>query len=186
MKKIVLLFCIFCSVFSVIQAQEQDDLYYSNLKSLIKYSDLATINKISDFKSYLSKDGAVYKVGDKLKIGLPSSSKSFAFIQAEGSSARHYLGVDASGHLTEIQRIYVRGNKRAGYAVYFDTKGYTVFDTYIIDIENAIAAKEIKSSGMTSDEALAELKRSKDKLDLGLITQEKYDSIKLVLMKYIK
>ena len=39
---------------------------------------------------------------------------------------------------------------------------------------------------MTSDEALSELKKSKDKLDLGLITQEKYDSVKAILIKYIK
>jgi hypothetical protein len=39
---------------------------------------------------------------------------------------------------------------------------------------------------MTSDDALAELKKAKDKLDLGLITQEKYDEIKAELVKYIK
>jgi hypothetical protein len=43
-----------------------------------------------------------------------------------------------------------------------------------------------KSVDMTSDEALTELKRDKDKLDLGLITQEKYDSLKTELSKYIK
>lgn len=39
---------------------------------------------------------------------------------------------------------------------------------------------------MTSDEALAELKKAKDKLDLGLISQEQYDQIKADLTKYIK
>lgn len=39
---------------------------------------------------------------------------------------------------------------------------------------------------MTSDEALSELKRAKDKLDLGLITQAEYDSLKVELSKYIK
>jgi len=40
-------------------------------------------------------------------------------------------------------------------------------------------------NSMTSDEALAELKKAKEKLDLGLITQEKYDEIKAELLKYI-
>ena len=39
---------------------------------------------------------------------------------------------------------------------------------------------------MTSDKALAELKRQKDKLDLEIISQAEYDSIKAVLIKYIK
>ena len=58
--------------------------------------------------------------------------------------------------------------------------------TYTIQLENALESGEIKRLGMTSEEALIELKRNKDKLDLGLINQEKYDSLKSVLVKYIK
>jgi len=39
---------------------------------------------------------------------------------------------------------------------------------------------------MTSDEALTELKKCKDKLDLGLITQEELNKKKAELSKYIK
>jgi len=39
---------------------------------------------------------------------------------------------------------------------------------------------------MTSDEALSELKKSKEKLELGLITQAKYDSLKIEYSKFIK
>ena len=39
---------------------------------------------------------------------------------------------------------------------------------------------------MTSDEALSELKKAKDKLELGLINQEQFEEIKLELKKYIK
>jgi hypothetical protein len=45
---------------------------------------------------------------------------------------------------------------------------------------------EVKSFGMTSDEALAALKKAKDKLDLGLITQEEYEKIKSELTPFIK
>jgi hypothetical protein len=39
---------------------------------------------------------------------------------------------------------------------------------------------------MTSDDALKELKKAKDKLDLGLITKEEYEVRKLELIKFIK
>jgi hypothetical protein len=62
----------------------------------------------------------------------------------------------------------------------------TGVDNYFLNIEDAIAVGEIKSFGMTSDEALAALKKAKDKLDLGLISQEEYDKIKAELTPYIK
>ena len=48
------------------------------------------------------------------------------------------------------------------------------------------ATIERKGICKTSDEALAELEKAKDKLDLGLITQEKYDKIKAELVPLIK
>ena len=39
---------------------------------------------------------------------------------------------------------------------------------------------------MTSDEALTALKRAKEKLDLGLITEGEYNILKEKLRKYIK
>jgi hypothetical protein len=55
-----------------------------------------------------------------------------------------------------------------------------------IDFENAIASGEIVGLGMTSDKALEELKKAKDKLELEIITQEEYDKIKADLMEYMK
>ena len=92
----------------------------------------------------------------------------------------------ASGTETEIKKIYVAGNKRTGYSVTMRTKGVTGLSNYTIQFENAISTGEIKGSGMTSDEALTELKKAKDKLDLGLITQEEYDKIKAELTPFIK
>ena len=39
---------------------------------------------------------------------------------------------------------------------------------------------------ISSDEALKELKKAKDKLDLGLITSQEYELKKQELIKYIK
>lgn len=45
---------------------------------------------------------------------------------------------------------------------------------------------DLEANNMTSDEALTELKRWKDKLDLGLVTKEEFDAKKAELSKFIK
>lgn len=61
---------IFCALFltfsSIVFGQE------------IKFTNLETASR-GEFTSYISKDGAVYKIGDRIKIGIPSSGKTFAF-----------------------------------------------------------------------------------------------------------
>ncbi len=153
----------------------------------IKHSDLATSSR-GEFTSYVASDGAVYKIGDRIKIGVPSSNKTFAFI-TEGDGLLlpiTNLTAASSGQETEIKKIWVVGNKRAGYSVSFRTKGITGLSNYTIQFENALSTGEIKGFGKTSDEALTELKKAKDKLDLGLITQEEFDKLKAELSKYIK
>lgn len=46
--------------------------------------------------------------------------------------------------------------------------------------------KILNEVSISSDDALTELKKAKDKLDLGLITQEEYDKQKAELARYIK
>ena len=153
----------------------------------IKFADLATAER-GEFTSYLASDGAVYKIGDRIKIGVPSSNKTFAFI-TEGDGILlpiTNLTAFSSGTETEIKRIFVYGSKRAGYAVSFRTKGYTGVSNYTIQFENALAVGEVKGFGLSSDDALDQLKKAKDKLDLGLISQEEFDKLKSELAKYIK
>ena len=69
----------------------------------IKFNDLASSSR-GEFTSYISKDGSVYKIGDRIKIGVPSSNKTFAFI-TEGDGFLlpiTPLLVQASGQETEI------------------------------------------------------------------------------------
>jgi len=153
----------------------------------IKHSDLATAIR-GEYTSYVASDGTVYKIGDVIKIGFPSSNKTFAFI-TEGDGFLlpiTYLNAFASGQETEIKRIFVVGNKRVGYSVSFRTKGITGISNYTIQFENALATNEIKGFGKSSDEALIELKKAKDKLDLGLISQEEFEKLKEELRKFIK
>lgn len=153
----------------------------------VKHSELASAKK-GEYNSYLASDGAVYKIGDRLKIGVPSSNKTFAYIM-EGDGVVipiKNLTAASSGQETEIKKVWVVGNQRAGFSVSLRTKGITGLSNYTIQLENAIATGEVKGFGMTSDQALIELKKAKDKLDLGLISQEDYDKIKAELSKYIK
>jgi hypothetical protein len=153
----------------------------------INYKDLATAER-GEYTSYVASDGGVYKIGDRIKIGVPSSNKTFAFItQGDGILLPiQPLLASSSGTETEIKRIFIIGNKRSGFSVAMRTKGISGLMNYTIQFENALSTGEIKGTGKTSDEALAELKKAKDKLDLGLITQEEYDKIKAELVPFIK
>ena len=162
----------------------------------IKYSDLSNLTKRSNdrFESYQASDGQIYKVGDKITLGLPSTNRDFSFIWYVPTALdvlleipMYYAGVASSGDLSEIKRIYLVGTKRAGFSVEMVTKGFTLLgNNYGISFENALRSGEIKGSGMSSDEALMELKKAKEKLELGIITQEQYDAIKTDLLKFIK
>lgn len=159
-----------------------------NVKSQeINFKDLATAER-GEYTSYIGSDGGVYKIGDRIKIGVPSSNKTFAFItQGDGILLPiQPLLASSSGTETEIKRIFIIGNKRSGFSVAMRTKGISGLMNYTIQFENALSTGEIKGTGKTSDEALAELKKAKDKLDLELITQEEYDKIKAELVPFIK
>lgn len=154
----------------------------------VKYTELSSITSRGEITSYVGSDGAVYKVGDKLKIGVPSSNKTFAFI-TEGDGfiiPITNLSVSNSGQETEIKSIWIVGSKRVGYSVSFRTKGQIALSNYSIQFENALSNGEIKGFGMSSDDALNQLKKAKDKLDLGIITQEEFDKLKSELIKFIK
>jgi hypothetical protein len=154
----------------------------------IKYSELATTTTKGEYTSYIASDGGVYKIGDRIKIGVPSSNKTFAFILQGDGWVVPFTALEAgfSGTETEIKKIFVGGNKRAGYSVSMRTKGITGLVNYTIQFENALQTGEIKGTGMTSDEALSAMKKAKDKLDLGLITPEEFEKIKNELKPFIK
>ena len=148
----------------------------------VKYSEITKEQK-GYRNSYLASDGAIYKIGDKIKIGLPSSNcnSTFTFIKLSNNNV---MTSDYSGQEVKISNILVFGDDKTGYSVFVYTKGYV--GEYEIQFESALKTKEVISLGKTSDEALQELKKEKEKLDLQIITQEDYDRKKLELMKYIK
>lgn len=163
-------------------------LSISSIAQELKYSELQGQKpKIKGpFTSYISKSGEVYSVGDTIQLGIPSGAyEEFNYVQEWGlKSLTRTTGRRVSNLKIPIEEILLVESKKAGRNVRFKTKegngGYFIF------VEHAIEAGEMKSKGITSDEALTELKKAKDKLDLGLINQTQYDSIKSMLVKYIK
>ncbi len=155
----------------------------------VKFTDIqnSSVTK-GQYESYVSKDGSVYKVGDKVQFGNPSGTNGkFVTIQKMDIAGTVYVvGAEAINTSAEIKKIRITGTSRAGYKANFQTKGMTGVDNYFLNIEDAIQVGEIKSFGMTSDQALEALKKAKDKLDLGLITQEEYEKIKAELTPFIK
>jgi hypothetical protein len=155
----------------------------------IKFEDVKNGGDIKgQYSSYLSSDGYEYKVGENIDFGLGSGMNGKFVIITSIDIAGNVLPVNsnAMNRSFEIKKIRVIGNKKQGLKVQFQTKGLTGVDNYFFILEDAIQVGEIKSKGMNSNQAMIELKKAKDKLDLGLITQEEYEKIKLELIKYIK
>ena len=112
------------------------------LSQELKYSDLSSnVRPQGPFKSYISKDGTVYKVGDTLKIGFPSSNKTFAFLsQGDGVLiAPEQLKASFSGSNSVIKNIIIGGTKRSGFYAMVRGKSMSGITTYTIQLENAIA-----------------------------------------------
>lgn len=178
MKKIVFGLIMGMSLLSFGQVRQ---ISYDTIK---KYSENHLKLKGSIvYDEYLSKEEYLYKVGDAIKINKPISGDKFSFItdrfsQIQASSM--IIGKDMV-----IKNIFVTGFKNTGYELCM-TISNPLTAEYILKFESVISSGEIISKGMTSDDALSELKKAKDKLDLGLISKEDYEVKKAELIKFIK
>ncbi|MDR6764468.1 hypothetical protein J2Y38_004701 [Flavobacterium sp. 2755] len=181
MKKILLSFILLSAVNSF--CQESVKATYENItnsKERPKFDN--------DITEYIAKDGSSYKVGDILTIGIPTKNNVFAFISTGDGIMMPLVPatISLSGQKTEIIKFKILGTKKAGFTIWLKTKSSIGINNFNIDFENAIANQEIVSYGMTSDQALSELKKAKDKYELELITKEQYDLKKAELSKFIK
>lgn len=153
----------------------------------LKYSDLTTELKTKQFEKYISKDGTLFQVGGKVKMGLPSDSRKFVYVlHVDPIAGVSDVGTNYANREVEIKKIQVVGNLKKGYKVWVITDGGIALAKLNFDIETALQTKEVKGDGMSSDDALATLKKAKDKLDLGLITKEEFDKLKSELSKFIQ
>ena len=174
MKKLIWLGMVVLSVSAVGQVDYTPEMVAGSTKNVVGIT------------AYTARDGSVWRVGEDVTIGNASGNQTFIWI-TEGDGAISPIVQAAAnwgGKTVEIKKIRVTGSNRLGRTLYVTCKG--ILGPLHIDIEKAIETGEVVTSGYTSDKALAELKKAKDKLDLGLITQEEFDRIKAELSKYIE
>jgi hypothetical protein len=150
---------------------------------LATYDDVITKKIKGDITSYTTQSGETFSVGDTITLGPPFSPNQYSFMNQNAVIQAYPLRPDAAGSKIRIKSMNAIAKKLQVMCTH--ASGYT-YQTFIINFELAYQNGEIKPNKMTSDEALSELKKCKDKLDLGLITQEEFDAKKAELAKIIK
>ena len=184
--------------------------------SLAAYSrthkpSLTKISASSDRQRILlerkASDGVTYKVGSTITYGYPTSGKYYLYFKDVTGSWVNALtddGETTSGRAAN-QEVAERVENRAGGVATIKRIQCVPVDPfnkltcgckiYLVlnrgglactNFEEAIAVGEIQTQMKSSDAALQELKKWKEKLDLQIITQEEYDAKKAELMKYIE
>jgi hypothetical protein len=145
------------------------------------FDDVQTKRVAGDIGTYISKSGETFKVGDTITIG---SSKHIEFANIWQNAGLSYYPIENSA---AGSKVIVKSIKAQSRVVYLNTtkpSGYVY--GLRIKLESALEVGEVASKQLTSSEALQLLKNEKDKLDLGLITQEEYEKRKAELSKFIK
>lgn len=141
--------------------------------------------KRSDYRSYVSKDSIIFNIDDNIKIGKPSdlTFKNIYIYQILG-----YLPMSITeNHLLDgnckIIAISVSGTKRKGFLPYIQIRNEDG-KFFSIDIEKAITSKEI-NIGLSENEVLELLKKEKEKLELGIISEKEFERRENELLKKV-
>jgi len=176
MKQILFGLALFCGVSAMAQTATFNDIQQNNR---------------GQYTEYLSPDNGSFKVGDTITIGKPATGKDFSCVGIAGLMGQSLVPADIklSGSKAVIKKIEIQFNTLT-IKTFKPLSHVASFGFNITNIELAIANGEVKSNGksneMSSVEALSKLKTEKEKLDLGVITQEQYEVKKKELMKFIK
>lgn len=207
MRNLFTLLLIICAINGM--TQSTDTLFVSKLADM---EWTKSYSNSTQFRFIKFGDGSVLGVGDKMKFGAPSGTNQSAAQQTglfSSSTTRTnnftyimlgrmgaaimggvtYLPESFKGREAQIENIKMFRSKKSdrpsAASIIFQNPS---MDITVLDLKFALEYGELinPKAGMTSDQALAELKRAKDKLDLGLITQQHFDSLRTVLSKLIK
>jgi len=141
-----------------------------------------------EYEAYISRDGTHYKLGDKLKIGVPQGGseaftnvlQNFGALNGSQPCSTRCIGLEY-----EIVSFRAAGKGQA-FRMWAKLEESTApVSSVIVSFDAALESGELIGRGYTSDQALTELKKWKDKLDLELITPEEYEAKKKELAPYI-
>lgn len=190
MKKILLVTIMSISGF-VMNAQV---LKYEQVKNAQKRSE---INK-EEITEYISENGTSFKIGEVIKIDKPSNGQifssmtirmtTFEALALNQNELRNYdynvYSRTIAKTSLKIKSFVIEGDKKKGFTIAANLDG--VGHNIQVRLEYGIEIGEIGEHKMTSEEAMAQLKSEKDKMELGLITSDEYNSRKAELVKFIK
>lgn len=192
-----------------VQGQTNDTLFMNKLNDFEWSRDFSNQTQFQFIKF---DDGTVLGIGDKMMFGNASGtnqssstqsgifgssttkSNTYSYIMVGRMAAAMMSGVVLlpdgwKGRDAEIENIKLYKSKKEGKpsvaSIIFQNKGA---DFTVLDLKFAMQYGEVinPKAAMTSDQALAELKKAKDKLDLGLISLKEFDSLKIILAPIIK
>lgn len=181
------------------QESVMDSLTYAESQD-IEFASL--LPNGTTFDRYIASDGSVIEVGDQLMIGRPSTNTNLftywyfgrftagkaAFVGA------HQLQGNAQAEIVTIEKIFVQHTKisrKSAVGVILHTYNPNLpraaNGRSLLDYEKAFLLGEVinPNAKMTREQAIDKLKESKDLLDLGIISQGKYDSLKKELTPII-
>jgi hypothetical protein len=196
MKKLLVLSMVLMSFVSYGQTEVSDTLDYNRFK---EDGYLKEYRNNHQFAAMKMLDGSIIKAGDQIVIGKPSSVNTIAQTNVGlvgGSisqvSAFNYLTVGRLGLSVMAGMQYLPANytnkkatvkeiKKGWTIIYFGDNEKAV--STVMNVLEAVNTGEIvnPNAAMTRDQAIAKLKEQKDLLDLGMITKEQFDKIKLEL-----
>ncbi len=194
MKRIILGLALLLSTLSIAQTPlVVNAINYEQVKALKEKTEARELSK-DGITQYTASNGAVIKLGDKFRLNRPEGgSKTFVSIQNKPTvmdmmgNKNYSSTVSTSMSNTEItiKTLYIFGSRKLGFKSMAELATCGVCNNLIVDIELAIESKEVRTNGMTRDEAISKLKETKDLLDLGLVQQVDYDKLKAELTPII-
>jgi len=147
------------------------------------YDDVINKKVKGKINTYISKSGEVFNVGDTITLGASVANVNYTTLFQNAITSTYPLQNRYSGSICRIKSM--RSTAKVVPTRFTKPQGCG-FAILSINLQVSIDLGEIQSELITSDQALTELKKCKDKLDLGLITQDEFNKKKEELSKYIK
>lgn len=145
--------------------------------STLCYSQAIEYGKLTpkgDFTEYRAKSGDIVKVGDTLILGKRSLDRCYNHIIDKRSQK---LATPILGYPMKIIKFKAYDTEKQGYKVFAIFKSWAG-GQLMIDYESAIKVREVKKPGaMTRSEAIYKLRKAKELLNAGKITQDRYDDL---------
>lgn len=193
MKKIILGLALSLSTLVGAQTLVENKINFEQVKALRERTEAKELTK-EGITHYASSQGVIVKIGDKFKINRPEGgAKTFVSISNKPtgmdmlSSTGFNATVNTSMSNTEIliKSIALVGTKKLGFKAVAELATCGTCNNLLVDIELAIETKEIRTNGITKEEAIAKLKQTKELLDLGMVKQEDFDKLKAELTPII-